>query len=249
METERKPRSLLLARFFLPAWKWLVAVPPWLYGWFAFIRDEFLPSHIREYWRIGGVLDMIAWYWWVIVGLSALLVITVLYKSKPQAIAVMNQKARVTPAWVINARLMDTPHKCTFCGFSYSLMPNDLGENTACYIKEAICPKCSNVDFVSRYYGPPGRSAVAAAEHALPPDGLQDGRAECVKKGKYFYWFITLPKHPQVKCKSFTSPFTALGYTFLITKMSVIIFFTEGYAILKSLVGNRLSRSQCGSNS
>ena len=158
MEREPKPRSLFWRRFFLPAWKWFLAGPPWLYGWFAFIRDEFLPSHIRDSLRIEGVLDMIAWYWWVIISLVFLLLVAVATKSRPQVYAGVTSNTKPTPAWVINARISDKLHKCTFCGFSYSLMPSDLGEKNAHFIKNATCPNCGNVDVVSRYYGPPAKS-------------------------------------------------------------------------------------------
>ena len=62
----------------------MISVLPVVYGLFVFIRDEFLPPEIADRWRIGGLMNIVAWYWWVIFGLSLLLGITALRKSKPQ---------------------------------------------------------------------------------------------------------------------------------------------------------------------
>lgn len=51
-----------------PIWKLLFGGPPFIYGWFALIRDECLPAHIAEKWRIGGFMSGIAWFWFVIFG-------------------------------------------------------------------------------------------------------------------------------------------------------------------------------------
>lgn len=40
-----------------------------LYGALSFIRDEFLPVDMAEKLRLGGVLKMIDWYWWIIFGI------------------------------------------------------------------------------------------------------------------------------------------------------------------------------------
>lgn len=50
-----------------------------------------------------------------------------------------------------NAWLSDRPHKCSFCGYSFSVMP-DLQEGVSCYVKTAICPKCGNQDEISKLY-------------------------------------------------------------------------------------------------
>jgi len=54
---------------FKPIWKLVFAGPPFLYGWFALIRDDFLPQELSGKLRLGGVFSMIDWYWWVIAGL------------------------------------------------------------------------------------------------------------------------------------------------------------------------------------
>lgn len=54
-------------------------------------------------------------------------------------------------AKVFNTYLTDKPHKCTYCGYSFSIMP-DLEEGKAYYVKLATCPKCGNVDEVGRFY-------------------------------------------------------------------------------------------------
>ena len=50
-----------------------------------------------------------------------------------------------------NAWLSDRPHKCSYCGYSFSVMPN-LEEGKSYYVKTAICPKCDNQDKISRFY-------------------------------------------------------------------------------------------------
>lgn len=51
-----------------------------IYGAFSFIRDEFLPLAMAERLRLGGLLNMIDWYWWVIFGMSVW-AISVAWKS------------------------------------------------------------------------------------------------------------------------------------------------------------------------
>lgn len=60
-----------------PIWKFIVGGPPFVYGWFAFIRDEFLPSETADRLRIGGFINIVNWYWWVIGGVIILWIITV----------------------------------------------------------------------------------------------------------------------------------------------------------------------------
>jgi len=187
MERKRKSRPLFWHRFFFPAWKWIIGGPPWLYGWFALVRDEFLPSNVRDSLRIGGIFDMIEWYWWVIIGLSALLMITVAVKSKPHALASATTKTKTPPAWVINARLTDTPHKCTFCGFSYSLLPNDLSdarENTVYMVKNSKCPKCGNVDDILRFYGLTPESKAQPSSNSSILTGGASPSPKCMHPSK-----------------------------------------------------------------
>lgn len=40
-----------------------------IYGILSFVRDEFLPLDLAERFRLGGMLNTIDWYWWVICGL------------------------------------------------------------------------------------------------------------------------------------------------------------------------------------
>ncbi len=51
----------------------------------------------------------------------------------------------------LNAFLTEKPHKCSYCGYSFSIMP-DLEEGKTYFVKTATCPKCGNVDEVLRYY-------------------------------------------------------------------------------------------------
>lgn len=47
--------------------------------------------------------------------------------------------------------ITDKPHKCSYCGYSFSIMP-ELEEGKAYFVKLATCSKCGNVDEVSRFY-------------------------------------------------------------------------------------------------
>ena len=62
-----------------PIWKWFLSIPPFTYGCFAFVRDEFLEDKIRDKLRLINMLDIISWYWWVIIGLVIMLIITIVY--------------------------------------------------------------------------------------------------------------------------------------------------------------------------
>lgn len=51
----------------------------------------------------------------------------------------------------LNAWLTDKAHKCSYCGYSFSIMPElEKGKNV--YVKQATCPKCDNLDEVDRFY-------------------------------------------------------------------------------------------------
>jgi hypothetical protein len=61
------------------------------------------------------------------------------------------KRSKLTNAKALNAWLTDKPHKCSYCGYSFSIMP-DFEEGRAYYVKQAICPKCGNADEVCRFY-------------------------------------------------------------------------------------------------
>jgi hypothetical protein len=52
-----------------PTWKFIVIGPPVIYGWYAFIRDEFYNDK--------GLFKMIAWYWWIIAGLILFIILKI----------------------------------------------------------------------------------------------------------------------------------------------------------------------------
>lgn len=54
-------------------------------------------------------------------------------------------------ASALNTWLVDKPHKCSYCEYSFSIMP-DLEKGKNYFVKSAICPKCGNEDEVSRFY-------------------------------------------------------------------------------------------------
>jgi len=62
-----------------------------------------------------------------------------------------NESSKPLSARALNAHLAEKPHECSYCGYSFSLMP-DLGEGKAYFVKVATCPKCGNVDEVFRSY-------------------------------------------------------------------------------------------------
>jgi hypothetical protein len=61
------------------------------------------------------------------------------------------EKERRLTAKMLNAYLAETPHKCSYCGYSFWVIPN-LEEGKRYFVKTATCPKCSNVDEVWRFY-------------------------------------------------------------------------------------------------
>jgi predicted Zn-ribbon and HTH transcriptional regulator len=62
-----------------------------------------------------------------------------------------NKSSKPLSAPALNAHLAEKPHKCSYCGYSFSIMP-ELEEGKAYFVKAATCPKCGNVDEVLRSY-------------------------------------------------------------------------------------------------
>ena len=73
------------------------------------------------------------------------------FKDEVDEIAGKNKSGEPFSKSALNAYLTEKPHKCCYCGYSFSIMP-DLEEGKAYFIKTATCPKCSNVDEVNRFY-------------------------------------------------------------------------------------------------
>ena len=61
---------------FKPVKKIILSGTPFIYGWLSLIRDEFLPLVWKEKLSLLGILNMLAWYWWVIIGLVSWLIWT-----------------------------------------------------------------------------------------------------------------------------------------------------------------------------
>ena len=61
-----------------------------LYGLFAAIRDEFLSPEIAKQLRLGGLVAMITWYWWVIIGLFLLWIGTA-WKATKKIVRLQNE--------------------------------------------------------------------------------------------------------------------------------------------------------------
>lgn len=51
----------------------------------------------------------------------------------------------------LNSLLKDKPHKCVYCGYSFSIIPV-IEEGQSYYVKQVVCPKCGNVDEVCKFY-------------------------------------------------------------------------------------------------
>ena len=51
----------------------------------------------------------------------------------------------------LNAYLTEKPHKCSYCGYSYWIIP-DIKKGFSYFVNAATCPECGNVDQVLRYY-------------------------------------------------------------------------------------------------
>ncbi len=105
----------ILNKIFHPFWKLLLSGPPFFYGWFAFIRDEFLPENIKNKLILSSMVDMMNWYWWVILGLFLFSLITVIrpFNFKKQN-KISEEKFSIKE---LNIRLTDKPHKCSYCGY------------------------------------------------------------------------------------------------------------------------------------
>lgn len=78
-----------------PIWQFVSGILLTVYGIFALIRDEFLPKELAEKLRIGGIIKMIAWYWWVISGLLILWVGTAWNSSKRENKIIKGEEIKI----------------------------------------------------------------------------------------------------------------------------------------------------------
>lgn len=141
---------------------------------------------VSRKWDFLGMIPMVGEFWAFVIYLCMTVgAISILYQIGriPFAIAKRKTKrSRTIPAWVTNARLMERPHECTYCGFSYSVMPDDLDGDKITYVKEAKCPHCGNVDVVSRFYGPPDKPKTAAEPLVAADDATAPKKQARMKK-------------------------------------------------------------------
>ena len=54
-------------------------------------------------------------------------------------------------ARALNTYLSEKPHKCSHCGYCFSIMPK-IKEGKNYFVKAAACPQCGNIDEVSKFY-------------------------------------------------------------------------------------------------
>ena len=67
MSRQMNNQTSLWKKILHPIWKLFVAGPPFIYGWYAFVRNEFFNDK--------GLFKVVPWYWWVIAGLILFIIV------------------------------------------------------------------------------------------------------------------------------------------------------------------------------
>ena len=122
-------------------------------------EDDFLDEHGTRWAAIAftGIVDFLARHpIWAITILALSVVLGALIHgyiaTNPFFKLARNDVQPEGDTLPLNELLTDSPHKCSFCGFSFSLVPRPFNKDGTYFVTRANCPKCGNVDEVMRVY-------------------------------------------------------------------------------------------------
>jgi len=73
-------------------------------------------------------------------------------KDPTEKLSTKNKSSKPLSARTLNALLSDKPHKCSHCGYSFSIMPKELRDGKSYMVKNPPCPSCGNVDETVKVY-------------------------------------------------------------------------------------------------
>lgn len=74
-----------------------------------------------------------------------------------------------TSARYINELISDVPHKCSFCGFSFSLLPDPFEDDRSYFVSHAKCPKCGNLESAPRSYTAKSKTTLSLLRCEVKP--------------------------------------------------------------------------------